>query len=297
MASIKDLRGSIVALVTPFGDDGGIDYAACEALLAFHLASGTDGILVCGTTGETPTLSDEEYAELIAFAVRKVGGKVPVIAGAGANATVRTVRNCAAATAAGADALLVVGPYYNKPPARGFYEHYAAVARAAALPIIIYNVPGRTGKNIPADVVLALARDFANVVAVKEASGDWAQIMDILRRRPDGFLVYSGDDALAFPLVCLGGDGCISVVANEIPEEFAALMRAALAGDVARARALHFRYLELMTLNFVETNPIPVKTALSMMGRVRENFRLPMCPLEEGNRAKLAAALKKLGLV
>ena len=297
METRRLLRGSVVALVTPFADDGAIDYDAFGRLLAFHLEAGTDGLLVCGTTGETPTLTPREYEELVAFAVREAGGRVPVLAGAGTNATAQTVLNCETAARAGADALLVVGPYYNKPTAAGFYEHFAAAARATPLPLIVYNVPGRTGKNIPTSVLLKLADDFQNVVGVKEASGDMAQIMDILRRRPAGFAVYSGDDALALAMVALGAEGCISVVANEIPAEFARLMRLALEGEVAGARELHYRYLNLMNLNFVESNPLPVKTALSLMGMVGENFRLPMCRMEPHNKETLAAELGALGLL
>jgi 4-hydroxy-tetrahydrodipicolinate synthase len=296
---VKDynVTGSIVALVTPFDEGGAVDYAALERLIEFHVESGTDGLLACGTTGETPTLDPAEYVDVISFVVEKSRGRLPVIAGAGANATVATIRNCDVAAEAGPDALLVVGPYYNKPTATGFYEHFAAVARATSLPVIVYNVPGRTGKNIPTEVLLRLAAEFENVVGVKEASGDMGQVMDILRRRPPGFKVYSGDDALAFPLVALGAEGCISVVANEIPEAFARLMRLALAGEVGAARAEHFKYLPLMNLNFVETNPIPVKTALALMGLVWPEFRLPMCPMDEGNRGLLAAELRNLGLI
>jgi 4-hydroxy-tetrahydrodipicolinate synthase len=297
MARGFDVQGSIVALVTPFGDDAAVDFAALERLIEFHVANGTDGLLVCGTTGETPTLSEAEYGEVVSFAVEKANGRLPVIAGAGTNATATTVRNCKAAAEAGVDALLVVGPYYNKPTAAGFYGHFAAAARATPLPVIVYNVPGRTGKNIPTSVLPRLAGHYENVVGVKEASGDLSQIMDILRRRPADFLVYSGDDALAFPMVALGAEGCISVVANEVPREFANLMRLALAGELEKARALHFKYLKLMNLNFVESNPIPVKTALALMGMLRPNFRLPMCPMEEANCGLLAAELKHLGLV
>jgi 4-hydroxy-tetrahydrodipicolinate synthase len=297
MEKRAQLKGSIVALVTPFADDGAVDYDAFGRLLEFHLEGGTDALLVCGTTGETPTLTSREYEELVAFTVRGVGGRVPVVAGAGTNATAQTVRNCETAARAGADALLVVGPYYNKPTAAGFYEHFAAAARATPLPLVVYNVPGRTGKNIPTSVLLKLADDFQNVVGVKEASGDMAQIMDILRRRPAGFAVYSGDDALALAMVALGAEGCISVVANEIPAEFARLMRLALEGELAGARELHYRYLNLMNLNFIESNPLPVKTALSLMGMVGENFRLPMCRMEPHHKETLAAELRALGLI
>lgn len=297
MARGFNVNGSIVALVTPFDDDGAVDFTALEGLIEFHVASGTDGLLICGTTGETPTLAEAEYGEVVAFAAEKAKGRLPVIAGAGTNATAKTIRNCEAAAAAGVDALLVVGPYYNKPTAVGFYEHFAAAAQATSLPVIVYNVPSRTGKNIPTSVLLRLAGHYENIVGVKEASGDLSQIMDILRRRPADFLVYSGDDALAFAMVALGAEGCVSVVANEIPREFAHLMHLALAGEFEKARALHFKYLNLMNLNFVESNPIPVKTALALMGMIQPNFRLPMCPMEAANRGLLAAELKHLGLI
>lgn len=297
MERIRQLRGSIVAIVTPFADDGRVDYGALAGLLDWHVAAGTAAVAVCGTTGETPSLTADEISELVNFTVKKIAGRVPVIAGAGTNDTVKTTRACHAAAEAGADGLLIVSPYYNKPTPRGLYLHYAAVARAVSLPIIIYNVPGRTGRNVPADVVLRLAEEFPNVVGVKEASGDLAQIMDILNRRPAGFRVYAGDDALALALVALGGDGCISVVANEIPAEFARMMNLALTGDIAAARELHYRFLGLMNLNFIESNPIPVKAALAMMGKIRENYRLPMSRMEEPNRDRLRAELAKLGLV
>jgi len=297
MNNIKNLQGSIVAIVTPFLNNGQIDFPAYAQLLDFHIKNKTDGILVCGTTGETPTLEADEYQKIIKFTVDQVKGRVPVIAGTGTNSTAKTIRNSQLAQSLGVAGLLVVGPYYNKPTPEGFYQHYAALAKSVSTSIIIYNVPGRTGKNIPSDVILRLAREFKNIVGVKEASGDMGQIMEIIHNRPRGFKVYSGDDALAFSLVCLGGDGCVSVVANQIPRQFSQMLHLALAGKTALARKLHFKYLKLMKLNFIETNPIPAKTSLSLMKKVKENFRLPMCRMISENKSKLKAELKKLNLI
>lgn len=297
MNKIKNLKGSVVAIITPFKNSGKIDYQAYGRLLQFHLRNKTDGILVCGTTGETPTLEVDEYEQIIKFTVDYVQGRVPVIAGTGTNSTAKTIKNSQMAEKLGVDGVLIVGPYYNKPTPQGFYQHYAAVAKSINTPIIIYNVPGRTGKNIPSEVVLRLAREFKNITGVKEASGDISQIMDIIDNRPLGFKVYSGDDALAFLVAALGGDGCISVVANEIPRQFSQMLHKALSGQVNQARRLHFKYLKLMKFNFLETNPIPVKTALHLMGKIKNNFRLPMCPMGAEARKLLTGELKKLALI
>lgn len=294
---LKNFQGSIVATVTPFKDDGSVDYEAFGRLIEFHLASGTGGIAVCATTGENPTLTEAECSELIKFTVEKVAGRMAVIAGTGTNSTVKTIHNCQTAENLGVDGLLIVGPYYNKPTAQGFYLHYSEIAKSTKLPIIVYNVPGRTGKNIPTNILLKLANEFSNIYAVKEASGDISQIMDILNKRPAGFKVYSGDDALTFPLICMGADGCVSVVANEIPAEFSNMIKLTLAGKYDEARELHFKYLDLMQINFIESNPMPVKTAVSLMGYLKENFRSPMCRMEKQNRDKLQDQLLKLGLI
>ncbi len=297
MTTIQDLKGSICALVTPFNPDGSINYATFEALIDFHLANGTDGLVICGTTAETPTLTHEEDYELIRRAITRVQGRIPIIAGAGSNCTATAITSAQKAEEMGAEAVLIVGPYYNKPTANGFYEHFKAVAEAVSIPTILYNVPGRTGKNIPAEVILRLARDVKSIVAVKEASGNMDQIMTILQKRPEGFRVFSGDDALAFPMMALGADGCISVVANQIPKDFSAMIHAALEGDYKTARQIHFKYLTLMNLNFIESNPIPVKTGLSLMGMMEETFRLPMCKMEDANKEKLRTEMKSLGLL
>ncbi len=297
MNNIENLQGSIVAIVTPFNNNGSIDYESLGNLLQFHLDNNTHGILVCGTTGETATLSNDEYREVIEFTVSNINGRLPVIAGTGTNSTATTIENCTIAGNAGVDGFLIVGPYYNKPTANGFYAHYSQVAQSTNLPIIIYNVPGRTGQNIPTDIILRLANEFENIVAVKEASGDITQIMDILNRRPEDFRVYSGDDSLAYPLMCLGADGCISVVANEIPLEFSQMIELALNENYNGAREIHYKYLELMNMNFIESNPQPVKTVLSLMGLIQENFRLPICEMETKNRNQLEELITDIELI
>lgn len=293
----KAWRGSIVAVVTPFSSDGEIDFVAFGKLLQFHLENQTDGIVVCGTTGEAATLTKKEYTKLIKFAVEKVDKRIPVIAGTGCNSTLATIENSCLAQSLGVDGVLVVTPYYNKPTGKGLYEHFARVAEAVTIPVILYNVPGRTGVNLPPEVTIRLGMDFDNIVGVKEASGDLLQMAEILADRPEGFLVFSGDDGLAFQAVCQGADGVISVVANLIPKEFHRLMEQAHGGELESARAIYYRYLNLMNLCFVESNPIPVKTALSLMGRIEENFRAPLCRMEEQNRKLLRQGLLDLELL
>jgi 4-hydroxy-tetrahydrodipicolinate synthase len=295
--NLTDLRGSIVALVTPFDAENRVDFSALENLVDWHLESGTDGIVVAGTTGETPTLSDTEYAALIEHVVTRVDGRIPVIAGAGSNSTEETILRARNAVARGADGLLLVTPYYNKPTQAGLLAHFDRIAGQLDAPIILYNVPGRTGCNLLPETAVALHRSHRQIIGVKEASGDMLQIMDLIRTAPDTLAVYSGDDALALPVALLGGRGCISVVANQIPADFHALLDAAGRGDVATARALHERYLPLMQLNFIESNPVPVKTALAMMGRLTEHFRLPLVPLAPANRDRLVSELRRIQLV
>lgn len=290
------LKGSSVAIVTPFRKDEKIDRQALAGLVDWQIAEGTRAIVVAGTTGEAVTLSDEEHIELIALVVEQVAGRVPVVAGTGSNSTSKAIYKTRKAEEVGSDCVLSVGPYYNKPTQEGFYQHFAAIADCTSLPVVLYNVPGRTGSNITAETVLRLA-EIKNIIGVKEASGNLDQVMQILRKRPEGFLVLSGDDAFTLPLVALGGDGVISVVANEIPGPFSQMVRAALEGDWDTARGLHYRYLSLMNLNFIESNPIPVKTALAMMGRIEERFRLPLVPISDSNRSKLRTALEELALV
>lgn len=276
-------RGTAPALVTPFTPNDAIDEPAFRRLIDVQIAGGVEGLVVLGTTGENPTITHDERRRLVDIAVEQAAGRVPVIVGTGTNNTDESIAFSKEAARAGADGLLVVGPYYNKPPQDGFYAHVAAIASATDCPIILYNVPGRTGFNIEPDTVLRLAEDVPTVVGVKEASGDLAQISDILAHRPDALAVYAGDDEMALPVVTLGGDGVISVISNVIPERFSALTRAGLKGDLAEARSLYFELLPAMRACFFATNPIPVKIALAEQGLMEEHLRLPLAPLEPGS--------------
>lgn len=296
MKNIK-LEGAITAIVTPFKSSGDVDLEALRKLVRFQLDGGIHGIVVCGSTGEAATQNDEEYAETVKTVVEEVNGKVPVIAGAGSNNTQKAIELSRIAAERGVDALLHVTPYYNKPTPNGLVAHFKAIAEAVNLPIILYNVPGRTGSNVMPATIVRVAKEVPQVVAVKEASGSINQIGEIIKDAPEGFVVLSGDDALTLPLMILGGKGCISVVSNEVPKDFADLCQAALDGNWERARELHFKLLDLMNINFIESNPIPVKTALSMMGKINESFRLPLVPIEDKNRSAVEKCLKELGLI
>ncbi|TLX71954.1 4-hydroxy-tetrahydrodipicolinate synthase [Labilibacter sediminis] len=291
------LKGSIVAIVTPFLETGEIDWNAFDKLIDFHLNNKTDGIVVCGTTGETPTLTDEEDEALVARAVEIINGKIPVIAGSGSNCTETAIKKTQKAKELGADAALVVVPYYNKPTQKGIYNHFKAVTEAVDIPIVLYNVPSRTGAGLTPETVVRLANDFERVVAVKEAAGEMSYFTEIIANTPDDFLVYSGDDFLASSANLLGADGCISVIANLIPEDFHLLMKASLEGDAALTRNLFYKYHNLMDLCFIESNPIPAKTALAEMGLIKEVFRQPLCRMDEGNKKQLLEELKTLGLI
>ena len=286
------LRGCATALVTPFTTDGAVDEARIRALVERQIAGGVKLLVPCGTTGESATLSSDEQQRVIAITIAAAKGKARVIAGVGNNNTAVTIERAKAARAAGADAALVVGPYYNKPTQAGFLAHYRAIAAAVpGFPVVVYNVPGRTGSNIAAVTTLDLAREVDNVVAVKEASGDLSQIMAILKGRPDGFKVLSGDDALTLAVIALGGDGLVSVASNEVPELMSRMTDLALAGDWTAARALHYQLLPLMEGNFIESNPGPVKAAMALMGLLEERFRLPLVPVQESTRARLKEIL------
>ena len=251
----------------------------------------------CGTTGEGATLTDVEQQLVIQITINVAEGRARVIAGVGSNSTAVTVDRARAAKGAGADAVLVVAPYYNKPTQAGLVAHFSAVAEAVqGLPVVMYNVPGRTASNISAATTLQLAREVPNIAGIKEASGDFAQMMAILRDRPAGFRVLSGDDAVTLPLIALGADGIISVVSNEVPDRMAQLTESALAGDWNAARALHYRLLPLMEANFIESNPGPVKAAMALMGLLEEQLRLPLVPVQEKTRARLREVLAELGL-
>jgi 4-hydroxy-tetrahydrodipicolinate synthase len=267
-----------------------------KQLVDWQIEQGTDVILPMGTTGEASTLTVDEHHHVIELVVDHVAGRRPVICGGGNNATSDAVAMTQFAEAAGADGVLSVGPYYNKPTQEGFYQHFKAIAGSTELPIILYNVPGRTGSNISAETTIRLSQ-IENIVGVKEASGDLSQISHIIAGRTDGFLVLSGDDALTLPLLSLGSDGAISVVANQTPKLFHEMVHAAFSGNWEEAREIHFRLMPLMEANFIESNPIPVKAGLALMGKLDDNFRLPLVKISEVNREKLRFILAELGLL
>ena len=287
--------GAIVAIITPF-KDGKIDEQSFRDLINFQIKGGVSGIVPCGTTGESATLTHEEHERVIDICVEEVGKRVPVIAGTGSNSTAEAIRLTKHAREAGADAALLITPYYNKPTQKGLYSHYSAVAAACDIPQVLYNVPGRTGVNMAVETVVELSK-IDVIVGVKEASGDLVKCSYIARDTRDDFCVLSGEDALNLPILCVGGSGAVSVTANILPEKLSGLMNAWSAGDIPGARALHSELLEINNMLFIETNPIPVKTALALMGMVREEFKLPLCPMSEGPRKKLEDTLKKYGCV
>ena len=291
------LRGCGTALVTPFTSNGSIDEPALRALVSWQVESGIDFLVPCGTTGETPTLSHDEWLRVIAITIEVAGGRVPIVAGATSNSTQDAVQKAReVAQIKGVDAILTASPYYNKPTQEGQYQHFKAIAEAVDKPLVLYNVPGRSAANIEPATLARLAQ-VPNIAAVKEASGNMSQIADVLNAVPDGFLVFSGDDAITLPVISLGGVGIISVCSNQIPKEMAQMTRAALSGDWDTARKLHRRFLPLMQANFIESNPMPVKAVLAMMGRIGENYRLPMVPVKKETRARLEKIAAEVGLL
>lgn len=291
------LRGCGTALVTPFTSAGSLDEPALRSLVQWQVESGIDFLVPCGTTGETPALAPEEVRRVIELTVEAAAGRVPIVAGATSNVTTEAVAKARAVAAIpGVDAILTASPYYNKPTQEGQYRHFKAIAEAVDKPLVLYNVPGRTGANLEPSTLARLAA-IPNIVAVKEASGNMSQIADVFNAVPDGFLVFSGDDAITLPVISLGGVGIISVASNEIPREMAELTRAALAGDWTTARRLHRKYLPLMQANFIESNPLPVKAVLAMMGKIEEVYRLPLCPMRSDTRRKLEHIAAAAGLL
>jgi len=287
--------GSIVAIVTPF-KDGQVDEEAYRELIEFQIANGTSAIVPCGTTGESATLNVEEHARVIDIALETVNKRVPVIAGTGGNSTSEAIELTEHAKKAGADASLQVTPYYNKPTQEGLYQHFKAIAKAVPLPQVLYNVPGRTSVNMLPETVARLA-ELAEVVAIKEASGNLAQMAEIVRLAGDNITLLSGDDNVTLPSLALGGKGVISVVANIVPRDSADLIRAWEAGRVEEARAIFYKLFPLCQAMFFETNPIPVKTSLALMGKIQDEMRLPLCPMAPGNLDRLKKALTEYGLI
>src|SRR5919112_3694117 len=292
------MRGCATALVTPFRADGGVDVERMRALVGRQVVGGVPVLVPCGTTGESVTMSAEERESVIRATVEVARGRARVIAGTGSNNTAHAVEQSRRAAELGADAVLVVPPYYNKPTQEGLYQHFRAVAGAVPeTPVVLYNVPGRTSSNISAETTLRLARECENVAAVKEASGNLAQIMEIIRDRPEGFLVLSGDDAMTFAMIALGADGLVSVASNEAPRLMSRMVDAALAGRWDEARAAHYRLLPLMDVNFIESSPGPVKAAMALMGLLEENLRLPLVPVTEQTRERVREVISELGLL
>ena len=289
------LEGSIVAIVTPF-KGGKVDEKALSELVEWHISSGTNAIVPCGTTGESATLEYEEHYRVIEIVIKTVNKRIPVVAGTGANATDETIMITKKAKKLGADAALLVAPYYNKPTQEGLYRHYKSVAKAVDIPIVLYNVPGRTVVNILPSTVARLL-EFDNIVAIKEATGDMKQVSEVIRLCGDRLTVLSGDDFTTFPLLALGGKGVISVTANIAPQEVSDMCRLWKEKKYEKARALHYKLEPLNHAMFIETNPIPVKTAVAMMGKIREEFRLPLCEMSEANREKLKKTIKDFGLI
>jgi 4-hydroxy-tetrahydrodipicolinate synthase len=288
-------RGSIVAIVTPF-KNGKIDEKKLRELIEFQIKNGTRGIVPCGTTGESATLNFDEHEKVIEITIEQVNKRVSVIAGTGSNSTEEAIMLTKQAASAGADASLQVSPYYNRPTQAGLYEHFKAIAQAVKIPIILYNIAGRTGVNIEAETIAKLARDCKNIVAVKEASGNLDQMSRIKQLCPKEFELISGDDSLTLPVLSIGGIGIISVVANIVPADVANLVSAFENGDLKKARQLHYKLLPLIKAVFLETNPIPIKTAMGLMGMCEPNLRLPMCSMSEDNLEKLKKALRVYGL-
>jgi len=289
-----DFKGCYTALVTPFTADGAVDYEAYRALLEWQIAEGITGIVPCGCTGEAATLTHEEQKKVLSFAIETVNKRVPVIAGTGSNNTAEALDLTKFADSAGADGALLITPYYNKPTPAGQYEHYRCVAEAVKIPIMLYNVPGRTGISILPETVARLT-EIKNITVIKEASGDLEQVSRIATACD--IQILSGDDSLTLPIMSVGGTGVVSVVANLIPGEFTALVNAYLTGDTAAAQAAHKKYYGLCKAMFIETNPIPVKTSLAAMGKIQEAFRLPLVGMGDENKKKLKQVLKDYNLI
>jgi 4-hydroxy-tetrahydrodipicolinate synthase len=291
------LRGCGTALVTPFKQDGSVDEAALRNLVAWQVESGIDFLVPCGTTGETPTLTHDEWLRVIDVTVEVAAGKIPIVAGATSNSTHDAVEKAKEVAARpGVDAILTASPYYNKPTQEGQYRHFKAIAEAAGKPVIVYNVPGRTGANIEPGTLARLA-EVPSIVGVKEASGNITQIAEVCNAVPEHFLVFSGDDSITLPVIALGGVGIISVASNEIPREIAEMTRAALSNDWATARRIHRKYLALMQGNFIESNPLPVKAVLAMMGKIEEVYRLPLLPMRRDTRSRLQKIATDVGVI
>jgi len=291
-----NLKGMGVAMITPFQTNGEVDYFALSRLVDYQLQNGTDYLVILGTTAETPTLTLSEQNKITRFVVDKVKGQIPIVLGLSGNCTKAVVERIKTEDLDGIDAILSVTPYYNKPSQEGIYQHYKAIAQATLLPIVIYNVPGRTGINMTAETTLRLAREFENIVAVKEASGNMTQIGTIIKYKPDDFQVISGDDGITFPLITFGAVGVISVIGNAFPKEFSRMVRLALSGDYANALSLHHSFTELFELLFVDGSPAGVKSILNLMGYIENELRLPLIPTRITTYEQIRSVLQELNI-
>ncbi|NDP19665.1 MAG: 4-hydroxy-tetrahydrodipicolinate synthase [Paludibacter sp.] len=290
------LTGMGVALITPFKNDESIDFDALARIVELQIKSGTDYLVVCGTTAETPTLTEQEKEDVTRFVIQSAAGRLPIVLGVGGNNTKAVVEKLTTYDFSGIDAILSVTPYYNKPSQEGLYQHYTAIANASPLPVILYNVPGRTGVNMLASTTLRLAKEYKNICAIKEASGNFTQIDDIIKNKPDEFMVISGDDGITFPLITLGAVGVISVIGNAFPKEFSRMVRLALQGDYASSRQIHHHFTELIELLFVEGNPAGVKSMLAVMGFIENQLRLPLVPNTIKTYEKIRVVLNELNI-
>ena len=285
-------KGLGIALVTPFTQEGEVDYTALSRLVDYQLANGADFLCILATTGETPTLTAEEKAKIKQMVIEKAGDKVPVLMGCGGNNTAEVVRELKEADFAGIDGILSVCPYYNKPSQEGLYQHFKAIATASPLPVVLYNVPGRTGVNLKAETTVRLAKDCPNIVAIKEASGSLEQVDEIIKNKPDSFDVISGDDALTFPMIACGAAGVISVIGNALPKEFSRMIRLEMKGEIEAARKIHHRFTDLFNLLFVDGNPAGVKAMLHEMGMIENVLRLPLVPTRLTTMQRISDCLK-----
>ena len=290
------LKGVYTALITPFNNDGSYDDGAMKDLVEFQIKEGISGLAPMGTTGESPTLSHEDHIMIIEKVVKHVNGRVPVIAGSGSNCTEEAIRLTKLAKEAGADVTLQVAPYYNKPSQEGFYRHFMAVADSVDMPILVYNIPGRCGKNIENSTMLKLAQ-HENIVAVKEASGDINQMMNLIAAKPDSFEVLSGDDNLGLSLITLGGSGIISVASNLLPGKMEEMCQAALNGDIEKARKLHYSLLPFFRAEFIDTNPIPIKYMMALAGMTKETYRLPLVPMSDADKTAVKKVMQDMGII
>ncbi len=289
-------KGLGIALITPFTKEGAVDYTALRRLLDYQLNNGVDFLCILATTGETPCLSKEEKLDIKNLVVEKVQGRVPILMGCGGNNTAAIVEELKTGDFTGVDGILSVCPYYNKPSQEGLYQHFKAIAEATSLPVVLYNVPGRVGVNMTAETTLRLANDCENIVAIKEASGNFTQIDDIIKNKPDNFDVISGDDGITFPLITLGAVGVISVIGNALPKEFSRMVRLSLNGDYSNALTIHHKFTELFKLLFVDGNPAGVKAMLNAMGLIENELRLPLVPSRISTMEKISAIIKELNI-